>query len=313
MDKIIVDTNPEFGYELACAAPYAYWLHKNNMLEKIITCKGMSPFYYFCNNVEERHEHRSMDNRTNGVQNLPNPWIHHNAQAVYGQKYSELSEQQQIEANGVLDYSKWIAPPYKEKYYDAEIDLPKKFIVLSNQYNLEHNEQPIGYFDIESMYNIFTQLNDKGYTVVYKRPKNTEFVTDANEWKSQNITANVEGHGIMTDYDLVSHFDNVILFDDLIKKVGGTYNEAQFKIFARSEGFIARGGGASILCSYFKVPVIIYINASGDSRPGYFDGDCYFKKVSGASIYPVIDLKDDIIKRGCRDYSKVYSNIEKVF
>ena len=38
---ITVDVHPEFGIELALALPYAYWLHENDQLEKVIVSKGM--------------------------------------------------------------------------------------------------------------------------------------------------------------------------------------------------------------------------------------------------------------------------------
>ena len=310
---MIIDVNPEFGYELVCSIPYANWLQQNGQLEKVITCKGMKPFYYFCDNVEERYNHRSIDNKTNGVNNLPNTWIHHNAIALTGKDYSELSEQQQIEVNGCLDYSQWTAPDYKTVYHDTSISLPDKYIIISNRYNLEHGQSPIGYFDIQSLYNMFTYLTDKGYSVIYKRPRNTEFATDPNELLNLNITADVEGLGLITDYQLVEMMDNVYLIDDIIKNISTNYNEAQLKIYARSNGFISMGGGSSILCSYFKMPVVIYVNTSGDIRPGYFDGDSYFNKLSGAKIYPVIDKKDDILVRGYKDYSHLYTTIERAF
>ena len=34
---MIIDIRPEFGYDLVCAAPYAFWLHERGELEKIIT------------------------------------------------------------------------------------------------------------------------------------------------------------------------------------------------------------------------------------------------------------------------------------
>ena len=34
---MIVDCNPEFGCELALALPYAYWLHEQGELEKVVT------------------------------------------------------------------------------------------------------------------------------------------------------------------------------------------------------------------------------------------------------------------------------------
>ena len=307
---MVVDVRPEFGYDLVCAAPYAYWLHKQGELEKVVTCKGMTPFYYFCDNVEERYTKRSVNNQINGVQNLPNKWIHHNAMALYKKDYSELSFSQQVKVNGVLDYSQWIAPPYKNIYYDESVDLPKKYIIISNRYNMEHGESPVGYFDIECLYNMFNYLTSRGYDVIYKRPKNTEFITDENEWLSKNIIANVEDHGIISDFDLTNYFKKVYNLDSIISKLNLDYNTAQLKIFSRASGFISMGGGSSIFCSYFKVPVIIYVNTSKDIRPGYFERDSYFKKLSGAPIYPIIDKKEDILSRGHRDYSLVYKKIK---
>ena len=107
-----IKTNCEFASELVCVIPYAYWLHKNNQLEKVITSKGMKPFYYFCNDVEERFEHRTFDINTNGLNDVPNNWIHHNAHFVFKKDYSELTEDEQSKSNGVLDYSQWTPPPY---------------------------------------------------------------------------------------------------------------------------------------------------------------------------------------------------------
>jgi hypothetical protein len=310
---VVIDVNPEFGYELVCAAPYAYWLHTRGELDKVITCKGMKPFYYFCDNIEERYDSRSINNQTNGVQNLPNDWIHHNAVSLFGKDYSLLTEEEKIKANGVLDYSQWTPPPYKEIYYDKDINVPKKYVVISNRYNMEHGQSPIGYFDIECLYSMFDYFSTNGYEVIYKRPSNTEFITDDNEWKSKNICAEVEGHGLMTDYDLVSHFDKVHLIDDIIKDLDLEYNIAQLKIFARSSGFIAMGGGSSSLSSYFNKPVVIYVNTSKDIRPGYFDKDSYFRKLSNAEIYPIIDTKESIQKRGYKDYNEVHKTIKKIF
>ena len=54
---MIIDVKPEFGYEIACSIPYAYWLHKRGELENVITCKGMKPFYYFCDDVREEFKY----------------------------------------------------------------------------------------------------------------------------------------------------------------------------------------------------------------------------------------------------------------
>ena len=50
-----------------------------------------------------------------------------------------------------------------------------------------------------------------------------------------------------------------------------------------------------------------------NTRPGYFDKNSYFIQLSDASIYPVIDLRDDILKRGHQDYSKVLQHMKDIF
>ena len=69
---MIVKSNPEFGIELALTVPYAYWLHQNDQLDKVVTSVGMKPFYYFCDDVEESFQFRTIDNAAAGLNELPN-------------------------------------------------------------------------------------------------------------------------------------------------------------------------------------------------------------------------------------------------
>ena len=96
-----VDIHPEFGIELALTIPYAYYLHTKNSLKTVHTSKGMTPYYYFCDDVRETFEYRTIDNAAAGLNNLPNNWIH----GIRSQ-----------EEPGVLDYKKWIVPPYEEYF-----------------------------------------------------------------------------------------------------------------------------------------------------------------------------------------------------
>ena len=167
-----IKVNSEFASELVCVIPYTYWLHERGELEKVITSKGMKPFYYFCDDVEERFEIRTFDINTNGLKDVPNVWIHHNSYAVVGKDHSELSIEEQSEVNGVLDYSQWTPPPYKEHYKNDEVDFGKPIIFISNKFNMEHGEEPFGYFDIKCLNDMFSYLTESGYVVVYKRVTN---------------------------------------------------------------------------------------------------------------------------------------------
>ena len=323
-----IKVNPEFGIELVLAVPYAYWLHKQGKLEKVITSKGMKPFYYFCKNVEERFSHRTIDNAVAGLNELPNNWIHHNSEVVFGKDYSELSEEDKISANGVLDYSQWTPPPYREHYKNEEFKFDDRPLVfVSNKFNLEHGEAPYGYFDVECLYNIFSYLTDVGYSVIYKRATNKEkgLSIDQNEINSVNlgyndILANVTGRGVISDRQLPQMMDNVYLFDDIKSKY--SYNEKQLKIMANCEGFISVCGGNSILSSYFGGSMISYVHKGTELRPGYFGENSYFRKLSNAKIIPTYDVIGKINKNtydyevnttGKQDYTKLIENIKENF
>ena len=314
---MILKVNPEFGIELALAIPFAYWLHQNNQLDGVVTSKGMKPYYFFCDNVKEEFKSRTIDNDVAMV-DVPNKWIHHNALAVTGKEYQYLTTEEQEQVNGVLDYSKWICPPFKEYYKNDEYKFDKPVVFITNKYNMEHGEIPLGYFNIPCLYELFDYFREKGYTVIYKRATNKEkeFTIDQNEYNSleqgyHNITANVEGIGVITDFELCKYFDNVILIGDLVKESKYSYNETQLKIMANCSRFVTVCGGNSILSSLFGGTVISYIHKGKELRPNYFGPNSYFRKLSNANIIPVID--NSVVKTGIHDYSQLMKQVNLQF
>jgi hypothetical protein len=303
--------NPEFLSELVCVIPYAYWLHQNNQLEKVITSRGMTPFYYFCDNVEEKFEYRSFDINTNGLRDVPNEWLHHNAISVFGKDYPELTEGQQAEANGVLDYSQWTPPPYKD-YYESEqfYDL-KPYVVVNNNYNIEFGNlitESLRYFNIETLNEIFNHLTEKGYNVIYKRPDNTEFAPDQNEIATLQggyEFIEVTDQGVLSDYDLCDYYDEVYNINNMEYE---NYNEFQMKLFSNAEGFITTNGGGGGICACFEKPVLFYVPHGKELRSGYLTKEnSYIKKLSQADIHVVLDEGD------VNDYSELINKMKDVF
>jgi len=315
--KRTIRANPEFASELVCIIPYVYWLHTQGKLEKVVTSKDMKPFYYFCDKVEEYFDMRTLDNRNSGLEDTPNEWVHHNAESVTGKDYSELTEQQQNDVNGVLDYSEWIPPPYTEKYKTDEFTFENPVIVVNNNYNIEYGKpitESLRFFDIKTLYDIFSYLTEKGYTVVYKRPDNTEFTLDQNEMSTLDsklsLTADVAGVGIISDYDLCEYFDGNVINMNKMKKdyPQYDYNEFQLKLFSSAEGFVTTNGGGGILCSYFKKPVVMYIPHGKELRANYVTNkDSYLNKLSENNIHPILD------EGNLNNYSKVIEKIKTVF
>ena len=303
---MIVKANPEFGIELALVVPYAYHLHTQGKLDTVITSRGMKPFYYFCDDVREEFSSRTIDNSFAGLDELPNNWIH---------------GVNPLEEPAVLNYDEWTPPPYREHY---GLDTGKKSVFITNKFNLEHGEEPFGFFDIQCLYDMFTYITSCGYEVIYKRATNQEeeFTIDENEMNSihqgyHSITANVEGIGVISDRDLPKYMDNVTLFDDLVGKYD--YNTTQLNVMANCEHFISVCGGNSILSSYFGGTMISYIHKGKELRPNYFGENSYFRKLSNANIVPVYDVIGKVNKEtyhhkvnetGKQDYTELLKVIK---
>jgi len=306
--KKTIKTNCEFASELVCVIPYAYWLHQNNQLERVITSKGMKHFYYFCNDVEEKFLYRTFDINTNGLSDVPNDWIHHSA----GQAYGNYNEQQQAEANGVLDYSQWTPPPYKNHFgfWDEFIDL-KPYVVINNNYNIEYGNditEMRRYFNLNALSNMFFHLQEAGYNVVYKRPDNTEFAPDQNEiatLQGGHEFQEVTQEGKMSDYDLCGYYDNVYNLNDFDMD---DYNEFQMKCFANADGFITTNGGGGILTCYFGKKVLFYVPHGKELRDGYLTKDnSYVKKLANSDINVVFDTNKQ------NDYTELIEQVKTMF
>jgi len=310
-----IKVNCEFASELVCVIPYANWLHQNKQLERVITSKGMSSFYYFCDDIEERFDYRTFDINTNGLNDMPNNWVHHNAVSVFGKDYSELTEEQQAEVNGVLDYSQWTPPPYKDHFQSDRFESLKPYVVVNNNYNIEFGndiKESRRFFDLATLSYIFHYLQEVGYNVIYKRPDNTEFAPDQNEIATlrgghEFLTTTEEG--IISDYQLCGYYENVHNMNDfeLIFESHG-YNQFQLECFSGAEGFITTNGGGGVLCSYFQKPVLFYVPHGKELRPRYLTKDnSYIKKLSDTDIHVVLDEGD------VNDYSKLITKMKDVF
>lgn len=305
-----IKVNPEFAHELACVIPHAYWLHTQGKLDKVITSKDMKPFYYFCDNVEEYFSNRTISTLEGGMteEMIPMNWIH-----------GKTDEQGKFH-NGVLDYSKgWTPPPYKKHYSNKEFNLGK-FIVVNNIFNIESGNTvnlTRRFIDIPTLNEIFTYLVNEGYTVIYKRPDNSEFVIDQNEQSSVDQRVNLTAFtdkGLISDYELCDHYDGkVINMNDLRNEYPQySYNEFQLRLFSNAEGFVSVNGGGSVLCSYFGVPIIVYVPKGKELRPNYLDSpESYFRKLSNSDVYPILDPEAKF--PGTNNYSKLINKVKEIF
>ena len=158
--KISLDTKCEFGYELQLLIPYAYYLHKNNLLEKTTSCKFTNELYYFSKNHEQLHNLRIS---VMEIKNIPNPCPH-------------------VEE---LNYDKYIPPPYKLIYKNDFFVYDKPLLIIHNKFNDEWGMGPINFIDVDTLAKIFNLLNNK-YTIIYIRPKSNYICEDRSSIKDLN-------------------------------------------------------------------------------------------------------------------------------
>lgn len=285
-NSIVVDCHAEFSIELVLAVPYAYWLHTHGLLKKTISVSDTKALYYFSPDHEEKYSFRTIDNVAAGLDRLPNNWIHHNPAVSNGKA-------------GVLDFSSWMMPPYKSVYKNDIFEFDKPLLIVSNKYASEWGGPPINYIDIATLDTLFGILKDK-YTVVYKRPRPKEYACDENELvRVGNIRSDVDGMGMITDYDLCK-MHNVIDYSELLLNYPNlSYNTFQFLLFANCDNYISVQGGNSHICSLFGKININYIVKGKELRPGYFDESGWYYRMNKCNTLPVQSYTEliDAVKR----------------
>lgn len=323
--KKTINCNPEFGCEIACVIPYVHYLYKHNLLDKVNTVVDMKSFYYFLPDdlINEHYTERSLDNSVS-LKDVPNTWIHHNAKALTGKVYSDLSEEERRDVNGVLDYSEWIPPNYTA-HFSGNLDVQftsKPYVVIFNKFTLEHSNIPIGYFDMQMLQQIIEYLTAAGYAVVYRRPENNDYVQDQNEINSQamelidkfGIKAYDQYNNVIDDKHLLSYYEDSFLLEELFSKSNiQSKNEFELSLYSNAAGFITVNGGNCVLASIFGKPVVVYACEGNELRDNYFNDECYFKKFAGAKIYPIIDPADNIRLSNTRKYDELLNTIKAVF
>lgn len=280
--KIDINTCVEFSMELILVVPYAYYLHKKGLLGNTHSAKDSKTLYYFSDNHYEIYDSRGMGIENASTTDLPNKWMHHNSKALTGKDYDDLTEAEQESVNGVIDYSEWEFPPYKEYYKNSFILFEKPLIVVSNKYNYEWEKPPVNFIDIPTLQAIFNLLRED-YTVIYKRPRVGDFPNDENEKiKSLDITAHSPVTGLITDFDLC-RLEGITVFDDVYSNFSKdmTYNEFQFSLYANCDSYISVQGGNCTVCNAFGKTNVCLIKSGKESRPGYFKKGSWSEKMNG--------------------------------
>jgi len=246
----------EFGAELQLIIPYAYYLHKNNLLGKTTSSLDTGCFYCFSKDHHEQFtERRYCSPKKRAEQGIPNIDEH-------------VSE---------LETSQWVAPPYKDIYKNNRFVWEKETIIISNKFCTEWDERPYNYISLPVLEKILLMLKDK-YQIIYWRPEKEHIATDQNQIES------------LGDFDLISRYPEVLTLRQLQENNRDlSFNRLQMKVFANCEHFISVQGGNSVLASYFGGTNIIYTKKGRELLTGDYR---HFHLFSGSAIMPCLNYSD---------------------
>ncbi len=209
----------EFGSELACFLPFIYWLHSIGGMNdrKILTYSGMRPFYYFLSPEQyteksERRRHYQTYNRSPFTPNID----------------------EHIAFRKPLEFY----PDYRSVYRNAIFRMDRPILVIHNKYNKEWDGGPVNHLGLELLDKLLGELRHH-FFCVYIRPgistRPSDFSEDANTVFE------------FDDRDVLSSYDDVLIFDDLASRFNGgsKYNLLKNLLYANTHHFICAQGGAS--------------------------------------------------------------------
>ncbi len=244
----------EFGYEVIMVVPYVYYLYTQNIPCKVLTCKGMKPFYYF---LPEESYIEKYDRRTWHIpQGVPLKTIH----------FSQL------------DKNKWITPPYKDYYskFQLKTKFEKEILIINNKYSYEWSHLPVNYLSLDILDHLFSILSKK-YTILYNRPTTNIPQDLAEKW---NIEEKLED---LKDFELIKEkHPDVIDLSDLALNEKIPFNQLQLILGSHSTKQISVQGGNSILASLTKGTNLVYATKGGEVDHNSYEN--WYSEFSGASV-----------------------------
>jgi len=248
----------EFAFELLTVVPYAYWLHRNGLLELTQSCADTKCLYYF----PPRHE-----------------------EFTYPRSYIPVSEYPSAGRSPVrfdahhfpehLDTGSWEPPPYKTTVRNEIFRWSKELCVICNKYSFEpslESGQPVNFIDVPGLMKLFGMLCER-FQVVYVRPRPSDIVGDHQPINDLGEFAEIQ-----------ARFPDVLTIQQVhAEHPKLSFNELQMKLFANCERFISVLGGSSYLASYFGGKNIVYAREGWEVSCNAYDN--WFHLFSGAAIH----------------------------
>lgn len=275
----------EFGTELACFLPFVYWLHCIGGMsgKKLLTYAGMRPYYYFLpdDQYSEKHDARRHYHVHERPQFTPNLLEH-------------VCFKKPFEAY----------PDFRSVYRNDIFKLDRPLLVIHNKYNNEWDRGPVNFIGLELLGNLIAELR-KRFSIVYIRPGISSKPADFSQ-----------DHNTVCEFDdrtVVSSFDDVLIFDDLVSRFdGGThYNLLKNWLYGNTYHFISAQGGATYHCALFSGSSILVNHRSGsETEFAYAHG--LYRHLSNPCPVMLIARSDDGLREGAMTFARSQVAVDRI-
>jgi hypothetical protein len=251
----------EFGFELLAVVPYAYWLHRQGLLERTIGGLDTRCLYYFSKNHEERPVKRHYVPITEYPVGERGSFFRYDL-ATFPR---------------VLDTRKWLPPPYGEAFRDECFRWEKEICILSNKISDEQFSgeptlgPPTNFIAIELLLRLIGMLRGR-YQVIYNRPRASDI---ANDHQTIREIGDIEA--------IKRAFPDTVTIQELHSRYPKlSFNELQLRLYSGCRRFVSVLGGSAYLASYFGGTNIVFARRGWEVDCGAYER--WFDRFSGARV-----------------------------
>jgi hypothetical protein len=247
----------EFAFELQAVIPYAYWLHRQGLLEFTISTADTRCLYCFSPN----HEERPVPRRYVPITEYP-------AGQAGKLRYDRLA------FPASLDTRQWLPPPYKQLYRNDRFRFAKETCVVFNKTSTESylgHDVAINSLDEALLLAVIGKLRTR-YQVIYNRPRAADIINDHQEIREVGDIDAVKLRypDVLTMQEL--HADNACL----------SFNQLQLSVLSNCDKFVSVLGGGCYLASYFGGTNVVYARQGWEVSCSAFES--WFHAFSGARV-----------------------------
>jgi hypothetical protein len=243
MKMLVLEYTGEYGIEVATFVPFIHYLKQSGVPSlKVITYKGMAPYYYFLEDYEL------------GFKDQCRYWIAPDFR-MFLPPHLRNDDKLFKESSHSHPPSMMSPPNFYEKYvkYPRLFQDDKPIFVIQNKYNSEWGGPPRNFFDLDDLVEIIENLK-KRFTIVYIRSNDirmNEYSHDDNEEMSIQLF----------DKELIHerYRNDVLLYEDLLRQyVNYDFNTLKCILLSQATYTLSTIGGFNFFDAYFPCRHIIY-------------------------------------------------------